>query len=88
MADAAVVFMDGQMPIMDGIEATERIRAMEADGPCRTPIIALTAHALEHDRQRFLDAGMDDYLAKPLRPEALAAALARWAPFAEALSST
>ena len=88
VADAAVVFMDGQMPIMDGIEATERIRAMEADGLRRTPIIALTAHAMEHDRQRFLDAGMDDYLAKPLRPEALAAALARWAPAAEALSST
>jgi two-component system sensor histidine kinase/response regulator len=83
--DYAAVFMDCQMPNVDGYEATGRIRAHERDGR-RLPIIAMTAHAMAGDRERCLDAGMDDYLSKPLRPDALDAVLERWlglAPVAE-----
>jgi signal transduction histidine kinase/CheY-like chemotaxis protein len=70
-----VVLMDCQMPILDGFEATRAIREHESGGP-RLPIIALTASALESDRQRCLAAGMDDHLAKPIRLEVLAQTLA------------
>jgi two-component system sensor histidine kinase/response regulator len=73
----AAVLMDVQMPELDGYETTRRIRAAE-DGSPRVPIIAMTAGALEGDREAALEAGMDDYLAKPLRPEALDAVLERW----------
>jgi two-component system, sensor histidine kinase and response regulator len=73
----AAVLMDVQMPEVDGYEATRRIRATE-DGDRRVPIIALTAGALEGDREAALSAGMDDYLPKPLRPEQLDAVLERW----------
>jgi PAS domain S-box-containing protein len=73
------ILMDCQMPMMDGFEATGAIRAMEGEGT-RVPIIALTAEALAGDRERCLRAGMDDYLAKPVRIEQLQATLARWAP--------
>jgi two-component system, sensor histidine kinase and response regulator len=79
----AAVFMDCQMPNVDGYEATGRIRASERDG-ARLPVIAMTAHAMAGDRERCLGAGMDDYLSKPLRPEALDAVLERWLGMAPA----
>ncbi|MSR20132.1 MAG: response regulator [Gemmatimonadetes bacterium] len=72
------VLMDVQTPELDGFEATALIRAMEAGTAKRLPIIAVTAHAMEGDRQRCLDAGMDDYVSKPLDPERLEAAIVRW----------
>jgi two-component system, sensor histidine kinase and response regulator len=69
--------MDVQMPDIDGFEATARIRARET-GDERMPIIAMTASAMQGDRERCLEAGMDDYIAKPLRPDELDAVLERW----------
>jgi two-component system sensor histidine kinase/response regulator len=71
------VLMDLQMPDMDGLEATRRIRAAEPPGR-RTPILAATASAIKGDRELCLAAGMDDYVAKPLVVEQLAATLQRW----------
>jgi signal transduction histidine kinase/CheY-like chemotaxis protein len=65
------VLMDVQMPVMDGLEATQRIRKLGNPKQAGIPIIALTAHALRGDRERFLQAGMDDYVAKPLEAKKL-----------------
>ena len=75
----AVVLMDMQMPVMDGVEATQNIRSLEASlQRPRTPIIAMTANAMESDRQRCIDAGMDDYIAKPIKTSVLDEKLAAW----------
>jgi CheY-like chemotaxis protein len=66
-----LVLMDVQMPEMSGLEALAAIRQREKRMGCRTPIIAVTAHAIRGDRERYLAAGMDGYVAKPIRPEQL-----------------
>ena len=72
-----LILMDIQLPVLDGYEATRRIRLAEA-GRRHTPIIASTASAMSGDRERCLEAGMDDYLTKPAPPEILDAMLRRW----------
>ena len=73
-----LVLMDCQMPEMDGYEAARALRLSEAGTGNHLPIIALTANALEEDRMRCLNAGMDDYVAKPFRASELYRCLARW----------
>ena len=97
-----LILMDCQMPEMDGYEATKKIReaesrkrkANEAPSPDalrltsdHVPIIAVTANAMQGDREKCLQAGMDDYLSKPIRPEELSNILAKWLPKSEAPSS-
>ena len=72
-----LVFMDCQMPEMDGYETTAAILKLEQDG-AHTPIIAMTAHAMKGARQECLDAGMDDYISKPVTIETLRVLLRRW----------
>jgi signal transduction histidine kinase/CheY-like chemotaxis protein len=71
-----LVLMDVQMPVMDGFEATHQIRKLP--GYTGTPIVAMTANAMDEDRQRCLAAGMNDFLGKPIQPEQLYAKLLRW----------
>jgi CheY-like chemotaxis protein len=74
-----LAFMDMQMPVMDGLEATRRLRAMTSPA-ARMPIVALTANAMDEDRQRCLEAGMSGFLAKPIVREELVATLRRFLP--------
>ena len=76
-AEYAAVLMDCQMPEMDGYTATRHIR--QRPGGSRIPVIAMTAGAIAGDRDRCIDAGMDDYVTKPVKPDELEAALGRWA---------
>ena len=84
-----LVLMDVQMPKMDGLEATAHIRdPQSAVHNHSIPIVAMTAHAMQGDRERCLQAGMNDYVTKPVSPQALADALARWLPGDDAARST
>jgi signal transduction histidine kinase/CheY-like chemotaxis protein/HPt (histidine-containing phosphotransfer) domain-containing protein len=76
----ALILMDCQMPDMDGFEATKQIRKMEARTGKHTPVIAMTAHAMAHDRLQCLTAGMDDYVSKPVSQKKLAEVINRWLP--------
>lgn len=73
-----LILMDCQMPVMGGLEATKLIRGLEDLSGSRTPIVAITANAMEGDREQCLEAGMDDYLAKPLKKKALLETIGRW----------
>ncbi len=82
-----VILMDIAMPVMDGVTAVRNIRKIEAlSAAVRTPIIATTAHAMENDRDRFLEAGLDDYLPKPLSKQALLERVEMWANKPDATS--
>jgi two-component system sensor histidine kinase/response regulator len=74
-----LVLMDCQMPGMDGFEATQAIRRAEPAGR-RVPIIAMTANAMLGDRERCLEAGMDDYISKPIDPQKVLDTIQRWLP--------
>ncbi len=84
-----LVLMDCQMPEMDGFQATTEIRLWESEqGLSRTPIVAMTAHAMPGDRERCLEVGMDDYLSKPITLASLEATLSRWIEMDRAESAT
>jgi PAS domain S-box-containing protein len=74
----SIILMDVSMPVMNGLDATMRIRGMEAGTGSRVPIIGVTAHALDSDRDMCIRAGMDDYLSKPISPERLEAKIRHW----------
>ncbi len=76
--DPAIILMDVSMPVMNGHQATQKIRELEQRTGTHTPIIGVTAHALESDRDLCFQAGMDDYLSKPISPEALEDKIRTW----------
>jgi len=73
-----IILMDVSMPEMNGMEATAAIRELEQKTGGHVTIVALTAHALHGDREKFMDAGMDDYMPKPISPRVLTEKLAQW----------
>ena len=75
------IFMDMQMPVMDGCTSTRKIRAIERDDAKRIPIIAMTANAFADDRQKTAEAGMNEHLAKPINLEQLRRTLDQWLNF-------
>jgi len=76
-----IILMDIRMPVLDGMEATKKIRSFEKSNPDRKPafIVAFTAYAVEGDRERFLEAGMDDYISKPFQPEEVIRVIEKYA---------
>ena len=74
-----LIFLDGNLPDMDGVTVARELRGRESGGAARVPIVAMTAMTAEGDRERLLAAGMDDYLAKPIDLDALARTVERWA---------
>jgi len=72
-----LVLMDISMPVMDGLEALKKIRDID-NGNKQTPIIAITAHALKHEKEKFLEAGFNSYLAKPISNVALESTIAQY----------
>ncbi|MBF0110026.1 MAG: PAS domain S-box protein [Magnetococcales bacterium] len=79
-APYALILMDCQMPVMDGFEATHAIRRLDRSNSGHVPIIAMTANAMKGDRERCLNAGMDDYMSKPVSPSTLREKLKFWIP--------
>ena len=73
-----LIFMDVQMPVMDGLTATQEIRKWEQGKGCHIPVIAMTANAMEGDKEKCLEAGMDDYVAKPIRREDIFELVEKW----------
>lgn len=78
-----IVLMDGMMPEMDGYEATKLIREFESGGKSHVPVIAMTANAMVGDREKCLDAGMDDYISKPVDAQKFLKMLSKWLPSLE-----
>lgn len=76
----ALILMDWRMPEVDGIQCTRTIRDVDAKNGLHTPIVALTARAMEGDREKCLAAGMDDYLSKPFTTAQLKEVIGRWIP--------
>jgi signal transduction histidine kinase/DNA-binding response OmpR family regulator len=74
-----LILMDVQMPVMGGFEATQNIRDLEKDSGTRIPILAMTAHAMKGDREKCIEAGMDDYITKPIENELLRTMIEKWA---------
>ena len=73
-----LIFMDVQMPVMDGFTATQEIRKWEQGKSCHIPVIAMTANAMEGDKEKCLEAGMDDYVAKPIKREDISQLVEKW----------
>jgi two-component system sensor histidine kinase/response regulator len=78
-----LIFMDVQMPVMDGLVATQRIRALETCGKEELPIIAMTAHAMKGDYEKSIEAGMNDHITKPIDPQVLARTVVKWVSSAQ-----
>ena len=77
----SIIMMDISMPVMNGLQATEEIRRLEAGTGEHVPIVGVTAHALDGDRDMCVAAGMDDYITKPISPERLEDKIRHWTGF-------
>jgi CheY-like chemotaxis protein len=86
-ADPRLILMDVSMPVMNGHQATRAIRQREVGTGQRVPIVGVTAHALKGDREACIEAGMDDYLSKPISPEKLEAKVREWLSHGDGASS-